>query len=162
MTPESGSHYVQTYRVGWGEIDGNGHMANTAYLDRAADTRFRFFAEHGFPAERFGAERIGPVIVRDEVTYRKELRLMDAFSVDLRLTGLSPDRVRFELTNCFYNSSGDLVAVVKSEGVWFDLTTRRPRPPPHDLSSVQNDIPRAEEVRELRPHRASAPRATTE
>jgi acyl-CoA thioester hydrolase len=153
MTTESGSHYVQNYRVGWGEIDGNGHMANTAYLDRAADTRFRFFAEHGFPAERFGAERIGPVIVRDEVTYRKELRLMEAFSVDLRLTGLSSDRGRFELTNTFHNSSGDLVAVVTSEGVWFDLSTRRPRPPPQDLASVQQEIPRGEEVREIRPRR---------
>ena len=38
-----------------GTMDFNGHMANTAYLDLAADVRMAFFAEHGFPPAEFVA-----------------------------------------------------------------------------------------------------------
>jgi acyl-CoA thioester hydrolase len=73
--------------VGWGDLDGNNHMGNTAILDLAGDTRFLYFAHHGFPGHRFAEERIGPVIVRDELVYRKELRLLDEFTVDLKIIG---------------------------------------------------------------------------
>jgi acyl-CoA thioester hydrolase len=32
-----------------GDMDFNRHMRNTAYLDKSADVRMLFFAEHGFP-----------------------------------------------------------------------------------------------------------------
>ena len=34
--------------AGWRDMDYNSHMANTAYLDRAADVRMMYFAENGF------------------------------------------------------------------------------------------------------------------
>jgi len=124
-------------------------MANRAFLDRAADTRMLFFAEHGFEVARFATERVGPVIVRDELVYKKELKLLEEFTVDVELLGLSTDGTRFELGNTFRNAAGDLAAVVKSEGVWFDLDKRRPRAPPGDLDRVQRQIPRSDHYREL-------------
>jgi acyl-CoA thioester hydrolase len=140
---------VVRFVVGWGDLDANQHLANRAILDRAADTRLSYFAAHGFPATRFATERIGPVIVRDELVYRKELRLLEAFTVDVRLLGLSSDGTRFELENTFRNASGEVTALVTSEGVWFDLDARRPRPPPADLDAVQRAMPRAASYREL-------------
>ena len=49
--------------VGWAEVDMNGHLRNTAYLDRCVDTRVTFFSEHGFPAVEFSRQQFGPVIV---------------------------------------------------------------------------------------------------
>lgn len=150
MTPKS-DRFVRPFRVGWGDVDANGHMANTAFLDRAADTRFLFFAEHGYPGRRFVAERVGPVIVRDELAYRKELRLLDEFTVDLETHGLSSDGVRFEIGNTFYNGADEIAALVTSEGVWFDLDKRRPRPPPPELDSVQRMPHRSARFREIPP-----------
>jgi len=31
--------YSKPFIAGWGDMDSNGHMRNTAYLDRAADVR---------------------------------------------------------------------------------------------------------------------------
>ncbi|MGA8603826.1 MAG: thioesterase family protein [Thermoplasmata archaeon] len=143
------SRYEQRFRVSWGHVDGNAHMANTAFLDRAADTRLLFFAEHGFPAARFLSERIGPVIGREELVYRKELRLLDEFAVSLEMVGLSADGVRFEICNTFLNGAGELTATVTSEGVWFDLDQRRPRAPPPELDSVQREMPRSERFKEI-------------
>lgn len=50
MTARDGS---KQFLAGWGTMDFNGHMANTAYLDLAADVRMAFFAEHGFPPSEF-------------------------------------------------------------------------------------------------------------
>ena len=137
------------FRVGWGDIDGNAHMANTAFLDHAADARFLFFAEHGFTGERFATERVGPVIVRDELTYRRELRLGEEFSVDVKMAGLSRDGSRFRIENTFRTGAHVLVATVRSDGVWFDLERRRPRVPPPDLDAIQRAIPRSDGYAEL-------------
>jgi acyl-CoA thioester hydrolase len=137
------------YVVGWGDLDGNNHFSNTAILNRAADARLAYFAEHGFTGARFSSESLGPVMVRDLLEYRKELRLLEAYTVDLQLDGLSMDGVRIALRNVFRNEANDITSTVTSEGVWFDLTTRKPRVPPADLDAIQRAIPRAESFREL-------------
>jgi len=143
------ARFQQLFRVGWGDLDSNHHMANTAFLDHAADTRILFFAQHGFPVSRFAAERIGPVIVREELVYRKELRLMDEFSVDVELFGLSSDGTRISLGNTFRTPEGEVAALVRSEGLWFDLDKRRPRVPPPELDAVQRMMPRGEGYKEI-------------
>jgi acyl-CoA thioester hydrolase len=143
--------FRQSFRVGWGDLDGNHHMANRAFLDRAADTRVLFFAHHGFPVARFALERIGPVILREELVYRKELRLLDEFTVDLEAFGFSPDGTRFDLSNTFRSSDDRVAAVVRSEGLWFDLDQRRPRTPLPELDAICRTMPRGEGFKELSP-----------
>ena len=41
--------YSKQVLAGWGDMDFNSHMRNTAFLDKAADVRMMFFAENGFP-----------------------------------------------------------------------------------------------------------------
>jgi acyl-CoA thioester hydrolase len=149
VVASGGVRFEQRFRVGWGDVDGNGHMSNTAFLDRAADTRMLFFADHGFPVARLAAEHLGPVIVRDELVYRRELRLLEEFTVDVELVGISSDGSRFQLGNTFHHPAGEVAAVVTSEGVWFDLDKRRPRPPPPELDSVQRAIPRGDRFKEI-------------
>ncbi len=53
VTPPSDGRYAKEFLAGWATMDINGHMANTSYLDLAADVRMAFFAEHGFPPAEF-------------------------------------------------------------------------------------------------------------
>ncbi len=144
-----GPEFRQGFRVGWGDVDGNAHMAGSAILHRAADTRLLFFAERGFPGKRFAEERVGPVMTRDELVYRKELRLLEAFTVDLLADGISADGVRFRIVNTLRNSSEDVTAVVTSEGVWFDLEHRKPRVPPPELDKIARAMPRTASFSEI-------------
>ena len=137
--------FEQRFHVGWSDLDGNAHMGNASYLGHAADTRMHYFTEHGFTMARFASEKFGPVVVHDELTYRKELRLMDEFVVDFELVGLSENGTRFRLRNTFWTSSGDLAASVTSEGVWFDLEHRRPRIPPSELDALMRALKRAKD-----------------
>jgi len=154
---EEPPRFEEGFRVGWGDNDANGHMGNAAFLDRASDTRVRFFARRRFPVARFAAERFGPVIVRDELVYRKRLRLLEEFTVDLELVATSADGVRFRLHNTFRNAAGEVAAEVTSEGVWFDLVERKPRTPPPEVHAVQREMRRGDRFQEL-PARGSGPR----
>jgi len=143
------NHFEQRFRVGWSDLDGNAHMGNASYLGYASDTRMHYFTQNGFSLARFASERFGPVVVRDELTYRRELRLMDEFVVDFELVGLSENGTRFKVRNTFRTPSDDVAASVASEGVWFDLERRRPRIPPLDLDKLMRALWRAGDFAEI-------------
>lgn len=141
--------FEHIFRVAWSDLDGNAHMGNSSYLNYASDTRMLFFSQHGFTVSRFASEKFGPVVVRDELLYRKELRLLDEFKVDFEAVGLSQDGVRFRVRNTFRNSSNHVLAVVTSEGIWFDLELRRPREPPQDLNDLMRFLQRSKDYAEI-------------
>ena len=81
--------FEKTLFAGWGDMDFNSHMRNTAFLDKSVDVRMMFFAENGFPMDELMRRRIGPVVMKDEVEYFKEVRLLDPLRVTLMLAGLA-------------------------------------------------------------------------
>src|ERR1043165_8341583 len=110
--------YAKTFRAGWGTMDANGHMANTAYLDLAADARVAFFAEHGFASIEFRRLGIGPVIRKDEVEYFREIALHETVTVTYALLAMSDDGSRFTVENEIWTQSGERAAVIRSMGGW--------------------------------------------
>ncbi|AVP99383.1 thioesterase [Ahniella affigens] len=141
--------FRQTFQAGWGDMDFNAHMANTAFLDRAADVRMMFFAAHGFPMSEFRQRRLGPVLFRDEIDYQREISLLEMFHVELTLAGLAPDGSRFIMQNTFTNDAGKLCARIQSSGSWLNLETRKLQPPPPDLLAALNEIARTDTFAEL-------------
>ena len=77
--------YTKTLYAGWGDMDFNSHMKNTAYLDKSADVRMMFFAESGFPVGEFSRLRLGPVVMKDEVEYQREVGLLQEVTVTLAM-----------------------------------------------------------------------------
>ncbi len=142
------SGFSKTLYVGWGDLDANGHMRNTAYLDKAADVRMYYFAEHGFPSREFARVGIGPVIRKDEVEYFRELHLLDAVTVTLEVEALSADSARFLLRNEFWRD-GQLAARVRTTGGWLDLAARKLIAPPEKLRLLLDTAPRTDDFREL-------------
>ncbi len=141
--------FTRTLVAGWGDMDFNGHMRNTAYLDKAADIRMLCFAEHGFPLETFHRLRLGPVVSRDELEYHREVGLLQPVEVGLEVDGLSADGSRFRLRNTFRDAEGRLCARLTSTGGWLDLTRRRLVAPPAELLAVLCALPRTETFEDL-------------
>lgn len=128
--------FSRTLHVGWGDLDFNGHMRNTAYLDKAGDVRMMYFASHGFSIRDFERLRFGPVVFKDELEYFRELRLLEPIRVTLTLMGLSPDLRKFRLRNEFYRDDGELAVRLDSTGGWLDLATRKLAVPPLALGAA--------------------------
>lgn len=135
-----GDAYERILLAGWGQMDANAHLRNTAYLDLAADTRLGFFAERGFPAEEFARLRIGPVVKRDELEYFREFRLLEPVRVTLAVAGLNEDVSRWRIVNEFYRPDGVLAARVTSHGGWLDLAARKLAAPPPALAEAMRQL----------------------
>ncbi len=141
--------YAKVLVAGWGDMDFNGHMRNTAYLDKPADVRMMYFSENGFPMTEFVRRRLGPVVMKDEVEYFKEVGLLEQLRVTLSNAGLSEDGSRFRLRNEFFRSDETLAAKVTSAGGWLDLSTRKLVVPPDGLLRALQSLARAEDFEVL-------------
>ena len=136
--------------AGWGDMDFNSHMRNTAFLDKSGDVRMMFFAENGFPMTEFMKLRIGPVVMKDQIDYYKEITLLSQIKVKLLLAGLSDDGSKFILRNEFYGEDGKIAADVTSSGGWLDLVERRLVAPPEGLFSALNKLSKSNDFKALR------------
>ena len=143
--------YRKRFVAGWGDMDFNAHMRNTAYLDRAADVRMMYFAEHGFPMSEFHRLKIGPVIMKDEIEYYREVQLLEEINADLALAGLAEHGGRFVLVNRFFGPNGKAVAKVISVGGWLDLSARKLVPAPPALLKALSEMPRTGDFKILSP-----------
>ncbi len=161
MKHESTGRFAKQFLAGWGAMDFNGHLANTAYLDLAADARMAFFAEHGFPPAEFRRIGVGPVMRRDEIEYFREIELHETVTVTCALAAMSADGSRFVVENEIRSAAGERSAVVRSTGGWLDLRLRRLVAPPAALLAAFVQLPKHLDFVELPPV-ASAVRASAD
>lgn len=145
----SPERYSRQFFAGWGTMDFNSHMANTAYLNLAADVRMSFFGDHGFPPGEFRRLGIGPVVQKDELEYFREVGLCETVVVTYALQAMSPDGARFVIENEIHRASGERAARVRSGGGWLDLRERRLAAPPQGLLEAFMQSPRTADFVEL-------------
>jgi acyl-CoA thioester hydrolase len=147
------ARYAKRFEVRWADLDMNRHMRNTAYSEYCIDVRVAFLQEHGFGFAEFGKRGFGPVILREEARYLREIGAGETFEVDYRLSGLAPDGSRWRVEHEVRKGDGQRSALLSLEGVWLDLATRRPIPPPADLLDAFLQLERARDFEELKPIR---------
>lgn len=134
-----------TQQVSWSHLDANAHLANSAYLDFATHSRFVYLASRGFGPADFARHGIGPAIAHEELTYRKELRFLETFTVELWLSGYADDGSCFRLASRFVKQDGVLAATVTATARWFSLATRKVVVPPPELHEAMAGLARTED-----------------
>ena len=137
--------FTREFHVRWGDLDFNGHMKNTAYLDTSADVRLMYFDSRGFSLREFERLRIGPVIQQEELQYFREMRMLQKVTVTLAAAGLSEDASRFRLRNEFFGEGGKITARVFSTGGWLDQSARKLTRPPDDVARALLELPRSDD-----------------
>jgi acyl-CoA thioester hydrolase len=143
VKPDFSGRYAREFFAGWGTMDFNGHMGNTAYLNLAADVRMTFFAEHGFPPGEFRRLALGPVVQKDEIEYFREVGLCETVTVTYAVLAMSADGARFVIENEIWRADGQRAAKVRSTGGWLDLRARKLIAPPKALLDAFAQVPRA-------------------
>ena len=142
--------YEKHFEAGWRDIDANGHMANSAYLEYAVNTRVAYFASCGFAPTEFQRQGFGPVIKSDFTEYLRELKMGDEFRVTMEGGGLATDGSRFKIVNNFYKSDGTLSAKITTVGGWLGFKERKLIEPPELIKFAMEKLHRTEDFEELR------------
>lgn len=141
-------HSLKLY-AGWGDMDWNSHMANTAYLNKVVDARVTMLAERGFPLAEFVRLRLGVVIMKDELEYRREIQWMDEINITFLVAGLASDGSRFKVENEIFRFDGELCAKVTSIGGFMNLDARKLVAPPESILEAYRSLPRTQDYVEL-------------
>jgi len=136
------SDYSKTYEVRWSDIDANRHVNYAAYIDAAGDLRYRFFAEHGYPPEKFEQLGMGPIYTAIHAQFLREVRMGETITITYALTGLSAQGGRWKVHHDILKSNGKKAVMIDLEGMILDLSTRKPVPPTPDLLQIFLLIPR--------------------
>ena len=146
MTP-----FTLTLQVRWTDIDINWHMRNTAYSEYGTETRLQYLSSNGFPPSRFQEQGFGPVILREETKYLREVFLGERLSFSFLLAGHSEDGSHFELHHDVRRADGVLAAILRVEGGWMDIVRRKLQRPPEDLLAAMSEVSRTDDFRVLHP-----------
>jgi acyl-CoA thioester hydrolase len=136
--------------VRWADLDANRHVRNTIFSEFATHTRFRLLEAHGFPQARFESLRFGPVMFREEIRYRRELLLGDEATVTVIAAGLSEDGSQWRVHQEVTRADGKQAAILRIDGAWIDLSSRRLIAPPSELLDVLRGLPRSDDFEVLR------------
>lgn len=145
--------YQHEFEVRWADLDPNGHMRHTAYMDCAAQARVGFLKDCGFTLERFRTLGIGPVLFREETQYLHEVRANERLRVTSEVAGISPNRKHWRIRHRIYKSDGELACIVEVQGAWLDLRARKIAVPPPELIQAMEKVPRTEDYAEFEPQK---------
>ena len=133
------------YHAQWGDMDFNQHMGNARFLDYASDARMLFLESVGLTMESLTALRIGPVTLEDHLTYRREIRMLQRFTVDYRVAAATTDWRRFRIRNEISTAEHGLCATVEARAIWVNLDERRPVRPPAEVRDAMAHLRRTDD-----------------
>lgn len=145
-----GERYEHEFEVRISDLDLNRHLTSSRYLDYAIHVRFAALGELGV-LRVLETTGLAPVVFRDELDYRRELRPMDRLSVSVELAALSDDAARWRLRHEFVRSDGVLSATIRTDGAWLDLRARKLATPPPELADGFGGMHRTEDFEVLAP-----------
>jgi len=145
------------FQVRWADLDPNGHLRHSAYMDYAAQARVGFLNDCGFTLERFQKLHLGPVLFREDTQYLREVRANERISVTTELNGLSANGKHWRMRHRMFKSDGSLACVIDVQGAWLDLVTRKIVPAPAELQEAMRKAPRTQDYAEFAPQKPVTP-----
>jgi len=117
--------FLNKIKLRWNDLDANGHLANASYVALMSATRVEYAKSLGFTFVDFKKMMVGPVALREEVHYFKEVFLGAPIYISQELLGSGENHVFYKIRHNFYDSKGNNFARGEMLGAWIDLKTRK-------------------------------------
>lgn len=127
--------YSKTFPVRWADADPNWHMTHSAYFEYAAHVRMTFLTENGYPPNKFIEMGFGPVLLREEIKYMREILMQEEITVTLQLAAIKKNGRRWSMRHKFFKDHMR-AAELTVDGTWLDFKTRRSIDPPSELLNL--------------------------
>lgn len=136
-------------QVLWAQIDANRHLRHSAYADFCAQARSNMLNKLGLSLNEFAKYKIGPILFREELIYKREVRLDEKIKVSTSLSKLNTSNGRFSFRHEVYKESGEIAATINVDGAWLDLEIRKLTNLPESWKPIVQKIPRTSDYIEI-------------
>jgi acyl-CoA thioester hydrolase len=130
--------------IRWADIDPNFHVLHSKYYDYCANARMQVLADYGITMAVVQQEGIGPVLLREECVFKRELKFGDTVEIKIHLLSAKDDFSRWSFINEIWKNGDTLAAVVTVDGAWIDVAKRKLVAPPELYKEVFNKMPTAQ------------------
>lgn len=145
--------YERRFEAIWADIDMNGHLRHTTYMDYATQARLSCFADHGFGLAEFARHGCGPILTREDVRYLREVRPGEIFRIRVELSGLSDDLRHFSMRSTVLRDDDVRASTIDVLGAWMDMKARRLMAAPPALVAAMAAMPRSDDFGVVSPAR---------
>ncbi|ERJ59979.1 acyl-CoA thioesterase [Sphingobacterium paucimobilis] len=136
-------------QVLWSQIDANRHLRHSAYADFCAQARSNMLKTMGLSLDEFAKQKIGPILFREELIYKREIQLDEYIRVEILLTKLNLKNARFSFQHIIYKENGEKAAEVNVDGAWLHLVERKLTNIPAEWYDILQKVPRSEHYTEV-------------
>jgi acyl-CoA thioester hydrolase len=141
--------FIKKIEVRWADLDPNRHVSSTAFGSLFVEARFAYMQSQGFGQSEFQQLGIGPVVLWERFHYLREIAQRGDVFVDLRLKGVSEDRLIYRFAQSLFDRQGDLAVYAEITFGWLDLGARKLILPPPALERITNLLERADDFETL-------------
>jgi acyl-CoA thioester hydrolase len=141
--------YIIPVQIRWSDIDVNKHLRHSVYYDYGAFCRIKLFTEIGITMAKLSELSIGPVLLREEAIFRREIVFEDQISISTELLKSTPDSARWTFRHNLVKNEITPAAVITIDGAWIDTDKRKMTIPPVEFHEAFGQIPRAAEFEEI-------------
>jgi acyl-CoA thioester hydrolase len=138
------NNFSRAVQVRWSDLDPNFHLRHSVYYDWGAFCRVEFLSEIGLTDKTMQQLQIGPILFREECVFRKEIRLNDKVSIDLKTLAAKRDFSRFTIQHTITKNEGILSAVLTVDIAWLDVVKRKLAVLLPEIQQLLKDSPQAE------------------
>lgn len=136
-------------QVLWSQLDPNMHLRHSAYADLCAQARSNMLKELGLSLKEFAQYKIGPILFREELIYKREIGIDEKVQVKIVLTKFNRSNARFSFRHEIIKENDVLAAVVNVDGAWLDLQNRKLTDIPADWYAFLDKAPKADDYLEV-------------
>jgi acyl-CoA thioester hydrolase len=132
--------FIKKIDIRWSDLDPNFHLRHSAYYDFGAYSRVCFLESIGITSQVLTEYQIGPVLFREECSFRKEIHFADDISIDLQLEKCTPNFSRWTMKHRILRDGETVCAIITVDGAWIDVGLRKLTAIPEAFSAKAIDI----------------------
>lgn len=134
--------FIKILNIRWADIDPNFHVRHSVYYDFGAYIRICYLNEHGVNTSFMAEHHFGPILFREECTFRREIRLDDTVTIDLQLVKAKVDHSRWTIRHNITRND-EHAATLVMDGAWIDTIKRKLTIPPALAHETFEKMPRS-------------------
>jgi len=116
---------VLPLQVRWSDLDPNFHLRHSVYYDWGAFCRIEFLNSRGLTWKRMHELQTGPIIFREECIFRREIRLDDPVTIDMKLLKAKRDFSKFTIQHEIKKNPETVAAILTVDIAWINGVTRK-------------------------------------
>ena len=135
--------YIKSIQIRWADLDPNFHLRHSVYYDWGAMVRMEFLEKQGLTTALMKELKFGPVILREECVFKREIHYGDAVTLDTVLVKAKKDYSRWTFRHHIVKNEATLSAILTLEGAWINTELRKLFIPPAKAAEVFSTIPLA-------------------